>query len=587
MRCPRVSSFGASQVMNSRNLDFEKTVCDLGGVDVVLNSLSGEFIPASLNCLNPGGRFIEIGKRDIWSKQQMVQARPDVEYHCVDVMSLAQINPPHIQRLLKSLYSEFVSGNLVSLPLNTYPVTEAANAFRTMQRAEHVGKLVLNIETPTASVKPNSTYLISGGLGGLGLKTAKWLLEKGAKHIVLLSRSEAAGERLATLNELKQQHPEARLIPLTVDVACKQQLAELFERFGREYPALHGVFHAAGQLQDCLVQQLDQNSLGSVFDPKLKGAANLHELSLSLQEPLGFFVLYSSAASLLGSPGQTAHVAANRYLDALAQYRRQQGLAGLSINWGPWSEIGAAANQSTLQQMAARGIDSISPNLGMAVFEELLDGCLESQVGVVPVRWEAVPQSVLDDPFFTHLRHSLNVNNQANNTQSKNNDDENDDALAQQWAKLASLSEKQRRTTVVRLLQDQLARVLAMGEGQKPHPETGFFDLGLDSLMAVELRNRLAKQTGFTLSSASIFEYPNIRALADHLLENLIPKQTPAVQAEDNTNQEQNLLELEPSARAVETDARISAQASAQPGVQTNAEIEAELAALDALLEKY
>ena len=372
MRCPRVSSFGASQVMNSRNLDFEKTVCDLGGVDVVLNSLSGEFIPASLNCLNPGGRFIEIGKRDIWSKQQMVQARPDVEYHCVDVMSLAQINPPHIQRLLKSLYSEFVSGNLVSLPLNTYPVTEAANAFRTMQRAEHVGKLVLNIETPTASVKPNSTYLISGGLGGLGLKTAKWLLEKGAKHIVLLSRSEAAGERLATLNELKQQHPEARLIPLTVDVACKQQLAELFERFGGEYPALHGVFHAAGQLQDCLVQQLDQNSLGSVFDPKLKGAANLHELSLSLQEPLGFFVLYSSAASLLGSPGQTAHVAANRYLDALAQYRRQQGLAGLSINWGPWSEIGAAANQSTLQQMAARGIDSISPNLGMAVFEELL-----------------------------------------------------------------------------------------------------------------------------------------------------------------------------------------------------------------------
>ena len=445
-----LKQMGVRQVMNSRTLDFADEILaatDGEGVDVVFNSLSGEFIPKSLSVLKPQGRFIEIGKRDIWSAEQVANLYPQVAYHPVDLLSVTHQAPPQIQTLLQTLVRSFNAGQLRPLPHRVFPITAAVSAFRYMQQAKHVGKVVLRVEgrrqkaegdqvlgtgvqvlgtrsqvsgarnntepdtrypipdtrypipntyPPTYPSPHPPTYLITGGLGGLGLLTADWLAAREAYHLVLVSRRSHADIPPETQGQLQALEARgARVTVVQADVAQQDELAAAIASLGTP---LRGVIHGAGVLDDGVLQQLTWERLESVLAPKVYGAWHLHQLTQ--EQPLEFFVLFSSAASLLGSPGQGSHVAANAFLDALAHHRQGLGLPGLSINWGAWSGVGAAAQRQVDQQMQVRGVDAIAPDQGLHIFSQLLAHSSEAQVGVIPIRWPQFLSQGWKDTFF-------------------------------------------------------------------------------------------------------------------------------------------------------------------------------------------
>ncbi|MGE3806859.1 MAG: SDR family NAD(P)-dependent oxidoreductase, partial [Gemmataceae bacterium] len=331
---------GVHHVSNSRSTDFVEDVLrrtDGRGVDVVLNSLSGEFIPASLRVLAPGGRFVEIGKRGIWNAAQVAAQRPDVTYHVLALDERIAADPVCIGALLREILQRFDAGQLQPVVRAVHPLTEAASAFRIMQQARHTGKIVLRVprELPKL-LRQDSSYLITGGLGGLGLATAQRLIERGARHLVLLGRnppSESAHEVIAGL-----EHAGAEVLVLQADVSVAADVAAALEQIARRLPPLHGVIHAAGVLDDGVLLNQTSERFARVLAAKVEGAWNLHRLTMDL--PLDFFVLYSSMAALLGPAGQGNHAAANAFLDALAHHRRARGLPAQSINWGAWGEVG-------------------------------------------------------------------------------------------------------------------------------------------------------------------------------------------------------------------------------------------------------
>lgn len=502
---PLLRDEGAAQIMDSRSLEFAEQVAAAGGVDVVFNALSGDFIAAGLSCLKPGGCFIEIGKRGIWTDQQVRDVRPDVRYECIDLMALARAEPERIGGMLRILGAQFDSGELAALPTRAFVAEAAAYAFATMQRAKHVGKLVLGFAAETAPIDRNAAYLITGGFGGLGLSTARWLVGEGAGRIILVGRREPAAEVLPVLEALGATG--SAVTCLVVDVGDADALARMFRRIETEFEPLRGIFHAAGVLQDGALRQIGGADLMRALAPKALAAWHLHRLSLGC--PLDYFELYSSAASLLGSPGQGAHVAANSYLDALAGYRQSLGLPAQALNWGPWADIGAAADADTQARMRERGIDGIPAAAGMRCFADLARRRQLAQAGVVAVRWRDFFRSGAEhDAFFEFFQASAATYPEGADQSAPINPE---------WARLRSLPPRRRQRVLVHLLRDEVAAVLGSAPGARPDPVLGFFDMGMDSLMTVELRNRLARQSGVTLNASAVFEYPNIEALAGYL----------------------------------------------------------------------
>ncbi|KMW70467.1 type I polyketide synthase, partial [Limnoraphis robusta] len=377
-----LKSLGIKHIMNSRTLEFADDIMrqtQNQGVDIVFNSLSGEFIPKSLSILKENGRFIEIGKREIWSLTQVKNIKQNVSYYLVDLMTTAQENPNLIQSLLSEIVQKFTTQELQPLPHKIFNIKNAPAAFRYMQQAKHIGKIVITNSTQENRKDfSEGTYLITGGLGGLGLLVARWLVEKGAKNIVLLSRRHPNSETQTTLDELERLG--AKVIITQADISDDKKVTKIFQNIKQNLPPLRGIFHAAGVLEDGVLMQLNSEKFERVMKPKMHGAWNLHQLTKDI--PLDYFVLFSSAASLLGSPGQANHVAANTFLDMLAHYRQMLGLPGLSINWGAWSEVGAAAERQVTQHMSLKGVGTISPQQGLEILEELI-AQPDPQVGVI------------------------------------------------------------------------------------------------------------------------------------------------------------------------------------------------------------
>ncbi|QYO65133.1 SDR family NAD(P)-dependent oxidoreductase [Leptolyngbya sp. 7M] len=321
------------------------------GIDVVLNSLTGEFISHSLSVLKPQGRWIELGKTD-WTHERVQAQYPNMKYMQMDLMELCQQQPNLIQEMLRQISERIQQGIYQPLPYSVFPITEAVQAFRQMQQAKHVGKLVITQPEPIASppIRPDSTYLITGGTGGLGLLMADWLVQQGAKHLVLLSRR-ISPTTAPTIQAWQQAG--VQVVTATVDVADRSQLAQCLNNLESSLPPLGGIIHAAGVLDDGMLHQQTWEKFAAVLRPKLLGAWNLHQLTQT--QPLDFYVLFSSATALLGSPGQANHVAANVFLDSLAHYRRSLGLPALSINWGIWSEVGSAVARQAESRFRGMG----------------------------------------------------------------------------------------------------------------------------------------------------------------------------------------------------------------------------------------
>jgi NADPH:quinone reductase-like Zn-dependent oxidoreductase/acyl carrier protein len=511
-------ALGIAHTMDSRSLTFGKEVKELTngqGVDMVLNSLTGEALQQSFAALGAYGRFLEIGKRDIYqnSRLGMEPFKQNLSFFAIDLARLAAERPAMLGAMLRELMAYFEDRVLHPLPMTVFPMSEASEAFRRMAQAKHTGKVVFSFveQQPvliqaveqTTTIRADATYLVSGGLGGLGLAVAQWLAAAGARHLVLLGRSGSSTLAQSAIKQLETK--DLQVVVARADVGQMDSIAAVLYDIEQHMPPLRGLFHAAGILEDATVLRLDQNSFWRVAVPKIDGAWNLHHLTRQL--PLDFFVLFSSVTTLLGSAGQGSYVAANAFLDALAHHRRALGLPALSINWGPWAEIGLAAGHTNRgERLAARGVGSIMPAQGIAALARLLKQ-EKAQVGVMPfepMKWFEYAPVARESHVFDELL--------------------SDKAIAATQPQVTDLPGllaaaapgRQRRILLEDHLREQVARVLRLAASRIPTNKP-LKNLGMDSLMALELRNRLEATLGLTLSATMIFNYPTIEELVRYL----------------------------------------------------------------------
>jgi acyl transferase domain-containing protein len=509
-------AMGVTQIMNSRNVDFAATVMELTqgqGVDIVLNSLtSGEFIPKSLSVLSPQGRFVEIAKRGVWTSAQMADARPDVAYAVVDLVQTSRQQPALIQSMLQELVAKFEQNLLQPPPLSVFGIESVISAFRDMQQAKHIGKIVVSqtdAATDSTSQLPlklrgDGTYLITGGLGGLGLLVARWMVERGAKHLVLLGRSQPSAAAQRQLAELAAAG--ANVIVKQADVAADRAMAQVLTEIEAALPPLAGVIHSVGVLEDGVLQQQSWPRFAKVMNPKVLGAWNLHQLTKD--RPLDFFMLFSSFASLLGSPAQANHSAANAFLDGLAYYRQAMGLPGASINWGPISQIGEAAKLGADVTMQQRGIGAITPDRFLTALELLMQQSAV-EVGIVPIDWPVLLAGASQPPFWADWQE---------NSPTTASSASSPEFLQQ----LRSAAPSEQRELLVGYVRRQVAQVLRIADTRSINLDVGFFDLGMDSLTSVELRNCLQTSLGCAMPSTVAFDYPTVRSLADYLSQQVL-----------------------------------------------------------------
>ena len=501
-----VRALGVTHVFDSRRPGFEAGVRQAtsgAGVDLVLNCLTGDgFIESSLASLADGGRFVEISKRGIWSLAEMREARPDVTYHVLALDAVLRSNPAAVGKAFSALMERCGSGKVAPLPFRSWPIAEAGKAMACMQRGEHVGKLVLS--TPAVG-RLAGTWLITGGLGGLGLAVAHWLADRGVEAIVLNGRSEPDETQTDEIDKLRSQRVE--ICVELADVAEGEAVEAMLRRTVANLPALRGVVHAAGTLSDGALSNLSRERFRQVMAAKVHGAWNLHRLTLD--RALDSFVLFSSLAGVTGNAGQANHAAANAFLDQLALHRRALGLPGQAIAWGAWQGIGKAEEQRERigDRIAVGGVGWLAPQQGLGCLDRLLRE--EPAAGVAArVDWQRFARGRRDDRFLDEVLPIRPAFGER-------------DATGHLPDRLVAARPDRREQLMITFLQGEVRTALQLDE--PPSPDRVFADLGMDSLMAVEIRNRLnrALAGAYTASGAVAFNYPTIRSLAGHLLSEL------------------------------------------------------------------
>lgn len=494
---------GVEYVYDSRTTDFaEQILADTGGagVDVVLNSLTNEgFVEATVRATAHNGRFAEIAKRDIWTPERMATARPDIDYEVVALDGTILQDPERIQRLLTEVSDGLGSGEWAPLSAEIYPLSEAKTAFRRMQQARHIGKIVLQMPNPLQP-QGDRSYLITGGLGALGLHTASYLAQLGAGDIVLTGRREPDADAQQVIANITERY-RCRIHTLAADVGDESQVEELLERIRAELPPLAGVLHLAGVLDDALLPQQSVERFRTTLLPKALGAWNLHRLTR--KDDLDFFILYSSISSVLGSPGQANYATANALLDGLVAERRAQGLPATSVNFGPWAHGGMAASEAARANLGAQGLVSVEPTAALNALGEIVAHGT-GQATVIKANWQRAAKMLRGSrpPILDHLLPRETTTTPGDSELLK---------------KLHEVPEAERVSFLTEFLQQEVQQFLRLA--QPPAATSRFLDLGTDSLMAVELRNRLYGQFGgaFTISATAVFDYPTISSLAEYL----------------------------------------------------------------------
>ncbi len=515
-------SRGVKHLFNSRNLDFADQIRELTdgyGVDMVLNSINGECIPKSLELLAPNGRFVEIGKIDVWSRERIAEVRSDVQYFLFDLTETLANDPQLLGSLMEEVAADYSAGKLEPLPLQTFPMSDMAAGFRHLAQARNIGKVVItnndDLVQPPIRIHADRSYLITGGAGALGLKVADSLVRQGARHLLLTSRRQPDANAQAAIASLQQK--DVSVILANADVSDEQQVMALMQRFGSELPPLSGIIHAAGVLDDGMLAQQNWSRFETVLAPKMTGTWNLHVHSQ--QQPLDLFVCFSSIASLLGSPGQGNYAAANAFLDGFMQFRRQQGLPGISINWGPWAEIGMAARTHVESRFSgSNGVNALLPEKAIEAFERVLQDN-PPQVGIAAMEWDKLVANLgLTKPpaYYSHLRIR----------QAGASSSDIQKMAEAMMTQLREVAPSERQQMLIDALCAQLARVMGFDSPDKIRPNQPLQELGLDSLMAVEMRNVVNGFVGRALPATLLFKYPTLEELSGYLITELFPDHT-------------------------------------------------------------
>ncbi|HEY3886321.1 MAG TPA: SDR family NAD(P)-dependent oxidoreductase [Vicinamibacterales bacterium] len=536
-----LQSIGVDRVSDSRSTAFVDDVRGWApeGVDVVLNSLAGDLIPAGLSLLRDEGRFVEIGKQPKWDADRVRSINPAVSYTAFDLSEVIRQQPALLQTMLLELMAAIDTRQLSPLPHRVFPMRRVENAFRHMAQARHIGKVVVS-HPPAAPAaradgpmfRADATYAITGGLGALGLHVAAWAAARGARELCLLGRGEPSDPARAAIARL--QSAGAHVTTMRVDVGDRAALATALTCIEEKHPPIRGVFHLAGVLDDGLLRSQRWEQWRDVLAPKVDGAWNLH--ALTLDRPLDFFVLFSSASALVGAPGQASYAAANAFLDALAAYRASQGMTALSVSWGPWAGDGMAgrAKSDAQRRWSAHGFTALDANQATLALERVMMAGA-AHVAVVPIDWATLEQSgdgQRTSPFFSSLVRAVPRGDAGPAPRPGRR-------TVAEWRAAPGAKRHGLTSAYVRAV---LYGALGLDAQHACSAQQPFGEIGLDSLMAVEIRNTLAEDLGRALPATLLFDYPTIDALAGYL-----EVTTCAEDAGARTKQEQP-----PASRAVE-----------------------------------
>ena len=494
-------AMGVEHVLNSRSSAFAddiRAICP-DGVGIVLNSLAGEAMERGLGVLKPFGRFIELGKRDYVANTR-IGLRPfrrNLSYFGVDVDQLLS-DRDRASEIFGEIIGLFEAGAFRPLPYRVYPAGETVDAFRLMQQSGHVGKIVLRPPTsPVAETEeadfrfdPARTHLLTGGFGGFGLETARWLADRGVRHLVLTGRSGAATpEAQAVVAELQARGVDVR--PVACDVSDEKSVASLLRQIRADMPPLAGIMHAAMVLEDSLIANMTAEQFRNVLTPKVTGARHLDKLTRG--DKLDYFVLFSSITTFVGNPGQAAYVAANGYLEGVARARRLEGLPATAFAWGAIGDVGVLARQKGLAESLAKrvGVRAMPAREALDLMVQALSrdptDVNEAVMAVGSLDWSAARRlPALGSPTFAAL---VREGGAIETSERKSID---------LRALVGSGEPDAVRKQVIEVIVEEIATVLRVPKADVALGKR-LSEIGLDSLMAIELATGL--QDRFELGS--------------------------------------------------------------------------------------
>lgn len=506
---PLLREQGVQHIMNSRTVEFADDIereTDGAGVDIILNSLNKEHIPAGLRSLAEHGRFIELGKVGVWTPEQVRVSRPDVSYHNFDLSELPEDEVVRLNKEILTIVADRITaGELDPITTTVYSLDEVDEAFGVLSRGANVGKLVISFVDQAAPepreiiVKPDRTYLITGGLGAFGLVTADKLVSLGARHLALVSRHAVPAADVRQLHDRLSKLADVRVYQ--GDIGNAADVRRITEELAASPYPVAGVIHAAGGLADAPVSSQTWASIDRLFQAKVYGSWLLHEASGSFPE-LEFFVAYSSAAAVVGGASQANYAAANSFLDNLMHRRVRGGLPGLSINWGAMSQVGMSARLSEqhVKALEHEGVRFFSPARAMRALFTLLGGATV-QLTAGECDWDRfVAAKPVANALYQELTRSDTETVEAINLDA-----------------LLALPKDERLVDIDYFIRAKVAEVLHIPDVDDLDSHTDFAQRGLDSLVAVELKNALEAGFGTPLPASVAFDYPTAKQLAEFI----------------------------------------------------------------------
>ncbi len=547
-----LKSLGVEHVMDSRSLDFADDIMRITsgqGVDVILNSLGGEAIQKGLSVLRTFGRFVEIGKRDIYENSSigMFPFHRDLTFRSFDLTTVVRERPAEVGAVLRELARLLAGGVLRPLPHTDFDLSHAEDAFRFIAQAKHIGKVVITMRDeeypvlPSARAqlfRPDATYLVVGGLGGFGAVAAEWMVEQGARHLVLMSRSGTpVPESRATIAALQQS--DALVVVMRGDVTVEADVARVLEQIDREGPPLRGVVHTAMLIDDDMLEDLDEARLHAVLIPKLAGSWNLH--TLTLDRELDYFVLFSSVTSVWGNLRQGNYSAANAFLDGLAAHRRAQGRTALAVSWGGLSDMGYMADRPDVAQYSDRqGLTPMESRKAIRALGRALPTKL-AHIVAARVDWD-VWWSL--DPALAPLRTSSRRCEYLA-VESTPKVAEGDESTGR--ASILHVVRAAPRETRLSILQDYVAQNAAKVLGtsvDRVDRNRALTDMGFDSLMAVELANLMSRDLGVQFAVVKVLKGATINLLGEGALAELkLDSATEAAEPRSKAEAESRVVE--------------------------------------------
>ena len=519
-----LAALGVPHVMDSRSLAFADEVLDLTdgeGVDLVLNSLSGDAIDKGLSILRPYGRFIEVGKTDIYKNRKigMRPLRKNISMFVVDLLGAVGPRPDLARSLMREVLGRFESNELSPLPYRVFPVARVADAFRDMAQAKHVGKLILSMQETegmpversvrqSVAIDADASYLVTGGLGGFGLAVADYLSRRGARRLALVGRRGVLPSTQAAVESLRRRGIEVMVFP--ADVTDRERMHDVIATVQRNMGPLRGIMHAAMVLDDAPIERLTEERMWKAMAPKIMGAWNLHSLTVDI--PLDFFVLFSSFASMVGNAGQANYVAGNAFLEALAYYRRGRGLPALAVNWGVVGEVGhVAESPETADRLDRLGLKPMPLSETLDTLDKLMSSDAV-QVGVAEIEWKSFLRT-------TGMHSSPRYSGLGGDPAAE----ESQLSLRSGIRDILEADETLLPSMVETYIREHLAR--AMGSAPaRIDTQQSLRNLGVDSLIAVEVRNHINTELGVNVPLAKLMQSESINALVAFVSERLLER---------------------------------------------------------------